>query len=135
MAKFKPGESGNRKGRPKGTGEAAKLRQAIADDAPDIIAAMAEAAKNGDTAAAKLLLDRIAPALKSEAQPVELPDMKHGGLPERANAVLDAAAEGRLAPDTASQLVAAVGKLARVFEIDELEKRLQALELAQESKA
>jgi len=135
MAKFKPGESGNRKGRPKGTGEAAKLRRAIADDAPDIIAAMAEAAKNGDTAAAKLLLDRIAPALKTEAQPVEFSGMKHGELPERANAVLDAAAEGRLAPDTASQLVAAVGKLARVVEIDELEKRLQALERAQESKA
>lgn len=124
---FQKGESGNPSGRPKGTSEAAKLRRAIRDDVPDIIAAMVEAAKQGDTAAARLLLDRAIPALKPEAQAAPV-DMNREGLAERASAVLDAAAQGNLPPDVASQLVQAVGTLARVTEIDDIERRLQALE-------
>src|SRR5699024_7581161 len=128
MSQFRKGQSGNPKGRPKGTGQAAKLRQAIADDIPEIIEAMVKAAKDGDTAAAKLWLDRVIPALKPEAKPVVVAGLKQAGLKARAAAVLDAAAEGELAPDIAAGLVQAVGALARVAEIDELEKRLVAIE-------
>lgn len=64
---------------------------------------------------------------------VEVPGLAAGGLRERAQAVLDAAATGDLAPDTAAGLVAAVGALARVAAVDELEQRIQALEQAAEA--
>ncbi|MDO9189028.1 MAG: hypothetical protein Q7U24_04100 [Sulfurimicrobium sp.] len=41
---------------------------------------------------------------------------------------MTAAAGGNLPPDIASQLIAAVGALARVVEMDELERRIAQLE-------
>lgn len=133
MAKFRQGESGNPKGRPKASGLSAKLRQAIAQDSEAMLAALIEQAKAGDVQAARVLLDRVCPALKSEAQPVRVEGLAAGGLVERATAALDAAARGDVAPDVAAGLVSAVGTLARVAEIEDLEKRLQALERAREA--
>lgn len=134
MAKFQKGTSGNPAGRPKGSGLSGKLRDAIEQDSEEIVTALIEQAKAGDVQAARVLLDRVCPALKSQAQAVNVQDMATGSLAERATAALDAAASGDLPPDTAAQLVQAVGTLARVVEINELEKRLQALEAAQETK-
>ncbi|WP_289445677.1 hypothetical protein, partial [Klebsiella pneumoniae] len=87
---------------------------AIAADAPDIVQALINQAKAGDVQAARVLLDRIVPTLKAEAQAVEVRGLASGSLADRARAALDAAAGGRLAPDTAAGLVSAVGTLARV---------------------
>lgn len=126
---FKKGQSGNPKGRPKGTSQAAKLRHAIQDDLQDIINAMVEAAKMGDTSAAAILLDRAIPKLKPQTPPTQVPRLaKADSLTDKASAVLDAAASGELDPDTALALIGAVSKLARVVEIDDIEKRLTALE-------
>lgn len=127
-SRFKKGESGNSKGRPKGSGLSGELRKAIANDASDIIKALIEQAKNGDTSAAKILLDRILPSLKPEAQAVNITELSTGSLIDKAEAVLNATANGELAPDIAAQLMAAVATLARVVEIDELEQRLNTLE-------
>lgn len=129
--KFKPGQSGNPKGRPKGSGLTGQLRKAIAQDAPDIVKALIAQAKTGDVQAARVLLDRVIPALKPETQAVEIPGLAGGSLTQRAEAALTATANGELAPDTASQLVAAVATLARVVEIDDIEKRLEKLEAIQ----
>ena len=51
-------------------------------------------------------------------------------LSDIANAFIKAAADGKLSPDVAAQMVSAVGALARVVEIDELKERLIALEAA-----
>ena len=59
-AAWKPGQSGNPKGRPAGTGEVAKLRAAIADRVPELLAAMMARALDGDVGAARLLLDMLA---------------------------------------------------------------------------
>jgi len=128
MTRFRKGQSGNPQGRPRGSGLTGKLRKAIATEAKEIITAMVDKAKEGDTAAARLLLDRVLPALKAEAAPVAIPGMQAGSLSERASAALEAAAKGELSPDTAAALVAAVGGLARIIEIDELERRIAALE-------
>lgn len=129
MSKFQKGQSGNPSGRPKGAlGIAGKLRAAIQGDAEQIIQSLITQAKGGDTAAAKLLLDRVCPALKPEAQAVDLEQLATGSLIEKAEAVLAAAGAGELAPDVAAQLVQSVATLAKVAEIDQLQQRLESLE-------
>jgi hypothetical protein len=126
---WKPGQSGNPNGRPPGTGDVSKLRAAIAVDVPDILKTVVTAAKGGDTQAARLILERVLPALKaSEAtQTLNLPT---GSLTDQGRAVLAAVAAGELAPGQGAALLGAIGTLARVSEIDELHSRIEALERA-----
>jgi len=69
---WKKGRSGNPAGRKPGTGAVAALRVALAEHVPAIIETLASAAKAGDTAAAKLILERVVPPLKTEELPVSL---------------------------------------------------------------
>lgn len=126
-SKWKPGQSGNPSGRPKGTGKFEKLREDIAVHVPEIIDMLAQQAKGGDVAAARLLLERVYPAMKpvEATQPIDMPE---GTLTERGNAVLAAIGAGELAPAQGAALVAAIGALARVVEVDELAARVAALE-------
>ena len=126
-AAWKPGQSGNPKGRPTGTGEVAKLRAAIADRVPELLAAMMARALDGDVGAARLLLERAIAPLKAAEQPqaLSLPD---GTLTDQGRAVLAAVAAGELAPGQGAALLSGIGTLARVAEIDELAARVAALE-------
>ena len=121
------GQSGNPKGRPAGTGEVAKLRAAIAGSVPAILQSLTDAAIAGDVQAAKVLLERVLPALKpaEQAQAVNIPE---GTLTDKGRAVLDAVAAGELAPGQGAALLTAIGTLARVVEVDELARRLDVLE-------
>lgn len=124
---WKPGQSGNPAGRKPGTGEVAKLRAAIAERVPAIIERLTQQALDGDVQASRLLLERSIAPLKSiePTQALALPD---GTLTEQGRAVLAAVAGGLLAPSQGSALLSAIGALARVAEIDELVKRIEALE-------
>ncbi|MDO8890318.1 MAG: hypothetical protein Q8N54_16740 [Sulfurimicrobium sp.] len=66
--------------------------------------------------------------LAHTAAPVALALPADAGLSDTGRAILTAAAGGNLPPDIASQLIAAVGALARVVEMDELERRIAQLE-------
>ena len=127
-AAWKPGQSGNPKGRPTGTGEVAKIRADIAKRVPDILDAMMARALDGDVGAARLLLERAVAPLKAieRAQALNLPD---GTLTAQGRAVLRSVADGELAPSQGAALLGAIGTLARVTEIDELEARIAALEV------
>jgi hypothetical protein len=62
------------KGRPKGsknkaTQTAAKLRVALAEEIPDILAGVVKAAKEGDMQAARIILDRALPPIKAVEAP------------------------------------------------------------------
>lgn len=132
--RWKPGQSGNPKGKPPGSGELQRLRASIAADVPEILAGLVAAAKGGDAQAAKLILERIFPAVKPVEQTQEL-DLPEGGtLTAQGRAVLSAVSLGHLAPGQGSQLLAAIGSLARVTEIDELTQRIDKLEAANVSK-
>jgi hypothetical protein len=125
---WRPGQSGNPAGKPKGAGRFAALRESIANHVPEIIERLAPQAKEGDGLAARLLLERVYPAMKAveQAQSIELPS--EGTLTDKGNAVLSAVAAGYLAPSQGAALIGAIGSLARVAEIDELASRVAALE-------
>ena len=125
--RWKAGESGNPAGRKPGTGEVARLRAAIADRVPELLSKLMAQALAGDTAAARLLLERAIAPLKAAEQPqaLTLPD---GTLTDQGRAVLASVAAGELAPGQGAALLGAIGTLARVVEIDELAQRVAKLE-------
>ena len=130
--RWKPGESGNPKGKPPGTGEVAKLRAAIGARVPELLAAMMTRALDGDVGAARLLLERAIAPLKAaeQTQALSLPD---GTLTDQGRAVLAAVAAGELAPGQGAQLLTALGTLGKIAELDELAARITALENAKEA--
>ena len=124
--RFAPGRSGNPRGR--ASSESRGLRAKLATDGEAVLTVVLDAAKAGDLAACKLVLDRVCPALKPTAAPVYIPLPPQAGIAGTARAFIDAAARGDLPADIAAQMVTAVASLARITEIDELAKRLDALE-------
>ncbi len=126
-SRWKPGQSGNPKGRPPSSVKTAELRTALGQAVPKILVKMTELALNGDVSAARLIMERCIPALKAVEQikPIDLPD---GTLTNQGRAVMALIANGEIAPDTGSQLITALGTLARVAEIDELTARITILE-------
>lgn len=125
--RWKAGESGNPKGRPPGAGEVAKLRAAIGERVPELLAAMMTRALGGDVGAARLLLERAIAPLKAaeQTQAISLPV---GTLTEQGRAVLAAVAAGELAAGQGAQLLTAIGTLGKIAELDELVARITALE-------
>ena len=126
--RWKAGESGNPKGRTPGTGEVAKLRDSIAKHLPAIITQLVTKAKAGDAQAARLLLERVLPPMKPIEQAVALSLPDGEGITGQGRAIVQAVADGTLAPGQGAQLLAGLGSLARIVEIDELERRITQLE-------
>ena len=126
---WKPGQTGNPQGRPPGQSEITRIRASLAGDVPEILAGLVTAAKGGDVQAARLILERILPPVKAIEQAVELQLPNDGTLTAKASAVMSAAAAGKLAPGQAAQLIAALGTLAKISEVDELAARITALEV------
>ena len=124
--KFKKGISGNPSGRPAGQTPGAKLRKAIEAKADEILQSVIDAAVNGDMAACKMLLDRITPTLKPQALPINL--VFQESLALQGNEIIKATVGGQIAPDIGSQLLAALSNQAKIVEIDDLTKRIEALE-------
>ena len=82
---------------------------------------------HSDPQAIRILLDRVLPSLR----PVELPtplNMPDGTLAQQAHAVVQAAAEGDIAPSQAAQIITALGGVAKIVETTELLARIEALE-------
>lgn len=123
---FAPGRSGNPQGRP--ASESKALRAKLQTDGEAVLTVVLDAAKAGDLAACKLVLDRVCPALKPTAAPVRVDLPEQAGLAGTARAFVLAAASGAMPADIAAQMVTAVASLARIVEIDDLAKRLDALE-------
>lgn len=127
---WKPGQSGNPAGRKKGSiNVATRLRKMI--DVEALIRRLSESAAKGNTRAAELLLDRALPPLRAVAEPVQMPGLTDAAtLTEKAEAIVALAAAGRLSPDVATAMLGAIGQLAKAAEIDELARRIAALEEA-----
>jgi hypothetical protein len=124
---WKAGQSGNPAGRPPGQSDITKLRAMLMPKAPELLETVFKAAKGGDMVAARLILERILPAVKPTEQALGFP-LIGNSLADKGKAVMDAVSAGELSPSQGSQLITAIGALVRVVEIDEFERRLTELE-------
>ena len=126
--KFAKGKSGNPRGRPPMLSP--ELRERLDKATPEIIDKVVEKALQGDLAAAKIILDRTAPISKQSSASVTIPELAMTGttLADKAAAILSSVASGNCPADVGAVLMQSVTALARIIEVDELERRIAALE-------
>lgn len=127
---FKKGQSGNPAGRPRGVPDRrTQYRKLLEPHAPALIEKAVELACAGDTAAIKLCLERVLPAIRPQTVPVTLAAANEAHtLAEKAQAVANATTTGEISPDEAASLLNVLGGVAKIVEVTELETRLSALE-------
>jgi hypothetical protein len=76
---WKQGESGNPKGRPRKSQKSmAQLRSQISEHLPDVIEVLANAAKEGDVQAARILVERCVPSMRALDQNINVNDSVRG---------------------------------------------------------
>ena len=124
MSKFKPGESGNPSGRPKGSPnrQLAELREA----ADKVFPLVVQRALDGDAEAQRLILDRALPRMKA-VTPSEVFNLPEGDLLDQIQALLRQVANGELSPTVATEVVGMVATAAKVEEIDQLRNEVNGL--------
>lgn len=136
-AAWKPGESGNPHGKPKGTlNKTTRLALALFEKGiKDIASVVIAQAEGGDLTAARIVLDKLVPNAKERT--VELPCMPSletaAGVADAQAAILQAVAAGHLTPGEASTLSGIVENRRKAIETHELELRIQALEASGQS--
>ncbi|KVL61910.1 hypothetical protein WT01_08920 [Burkholderia cepacia] len=127
---FKPGQSGNPAGKPKGAKDKrTELRALLQPHAEDLVKKVVEMALAGDTTALRICVDRIIPTIKAKDAPISIGRLT-GSLADRGKVVLDALSDGSITPDEANAVMQAISAQARIVETDELARRVAALEKA-----
>lgn len=130
---FKAGESGNPAGRKKGTNPIGRTRAAIMKIVPEIIENLHRQALAGDTAAAKLPLERTIPPLKPVQIAVQLPINADGTWLEVGKEVLRLVAAGTLPIDDSTNLLSSMSAMATLEDKDSIRARLEALDREREA--
>jgi len=118
--RFKKGQSGNPKGRPKGSRHKTTLAiEALLDgEGEEITRKAIEKAKEGDMAAIRVCLDRIAPPRKDRHIAFKLPDMQKANDAVAASAaIVDAASSGQLTLSEAGETMKIVESYARTLQL------------------
>lgn len=128
---WKPGQSGNPKGKPAGARNKATLAvlALMESGAREITEAVVEAAKGGDLVAARMILDRLAPPARERPISIDLPDIATvEGVSFAQQAIVQAVAAGDLLPGEGTALAGIVENRRRAIETEELERRIAVLE-------
>lgn len=128
---FPKGTSGSPAGKPKGARSRSTIlaEKLMETDAEDVVRAVITAAKAGDMTAARLVLDRIAPARKGRAVRFTLPPVETpSDVVTALGAVVRAVAAGELTTDEAAAVAALLEAKRKALETVEMERRLAALE-------
>jgi hypothetical protein len=135
--KFVPGRSANPSGKKRGTKNrrtviAEKLLAGV--DVAAILAKLERQAKKGDTAAARLILDRALPARRGLPIAIKLPAIATAADCVTAmSVVMGALASGRISTIEASELSNVIDATRRTIETIDLETRLAAIEAVMRS--
>lgn len=129
--KFQKGKSGNPAGRPKGSRNRATLlaMAAMEGELDAIVKSIIDAAKKGDMAAARLVVDKLIPAAKDRPVNITLPGMQDiASCREAQGTVIAAVAEGELTPGEGEHLSAMIEHQRKGLEAETILARLAAIE-------
>ena len=130
---YRPGESGNPLGKPRGLrNRATLLLDKMAEaDAADVLRAVLDRARAGDMAAAGMVLARLWPPRKGRPVSFDLPVISSSSDVTAALGTLIAAVgRGELTPDEAAAVGTLVETQRKAIELAELEARIAKLEVA-----
>jgi hypothetical protein len=130
-APFKPGQSGNPAGKPKGTRHKTTLaiEMLLEGDAEALTRKAIDLALAGDMQALRLCMDRLAPPRKDRPVCFDMPAIETvDDLPRATRALMAAVASGELTPAEAAELGKLVDAHVKAIEVTDISKRLDALE-------
>jgi len=129
---FERGKSGNPQGRPKGArNHATVLAEALLDgEAEAIIRKVIDKAKEGDTTAIRLCLERLLPPRKGRRVAFRLPTKIETATDavRASSLVLAECAAGNVTPNEASEIIGTIGSHIKLLETAEIEADLTTLE-------
>jgi hypothetical protein len=128
---FKPGQSGNPKGRPRGARHRTTLAalELLNGEAEALSRKAVELALEGDTTALRLCLERIAPPCREVPVTFEIPEMVTAADASKAMAgLLKAVADGDLVPAQGAAVANLIEAFRWTLETEELERRIERLE-------
>lgn len=126
---WQPGQSGNPKGRPKGSrNRRTVLGEDFEKQGAEVMGVVIEAAKAGDMTAAGLVLARLAPPLRAQSPVVQFELDRSLTLTEQAGQVIAAVADGQLPPDAGKMLLDSLAAYANMKSVDELAEKLEEIE-------
>ena len=123
---WRPGQSGNPHGRPRGSGRNAPLTALLDSNAKPLLQAVLAQALSGDMTAARLLFDRYWPSLRPESF-LDPGWCAQGGVASSQD-LLARVAEGGMPVETALAAQQLVLNHAKLIETEELAARIEALE-------
>jgi hypothetical protein len=99
---YKPGQSGNPTGRPKGARDRKNVVAAeFSKQGSEVARVVVGKALEGDMTAASLVLTRLSPPLRPQAEKVQFELDPDAPIADQAKQILMAVSEGRIDPDTA----------------------------------
>lgn len=129
---FRAGQSGNPAGRPKGSRDRKNVVAAeFAKEGSAIARVVIDAAKEGDMSAASLVLQRLSPPLRAQAEKVEFEFDPDAPVGDQAKQILLAVSRGEVDPDTGKMLL---DMLSAFIGMKDVETFLSELKRLRESK-
>ena len=129
--RYKPGQSGNPTGRPKGARNKATVaaETLLEGEAETITRKCIDLALEGDHMALRLCLSRILPVKRERTIELDLPGLEGSQDALRAiGKVIEAVGCGAITPSEGASVASLLETHRRTFEVEELERRLEALE-------
>jgi hypothetical protein len=100
------------------------------DEMRNIVAVLVAKALEGDTGAAAIVMSKVLPSIKAQAEKVNFQFDANAPISEQVAQVLDAIAAGAVAPDVGRLIIESIKALSDVRATEELEARIEALENA-----
>jgi hypothetical protein len=128
---FRKGQSGNPKGRERGSrNQATQAMQLLLDGEAEALTRKAVAlALDGDTTALRLCLDRLMPPRRERLTPIALPQTHNAGdLTAAMAAIMAATASGEISAREGVALARLVDVFLKALDMHDFDRRLQQLE-------
>jgi len=91
-------------------------------------------ALEGDTNAASIVLSKVLPSVKAQAEKVNFTFSSDAPISEQVAQVLDAIAAGAVAPDVGRLIIDSIKSLSDVRATEDLAARIEALEAASDAR-